>query len=212
MEAVFSLEGGAPIINSGSIIRPQSDRTSKRTLGSFIPRRGVFADSIDISVRRQGGGQDQRRGRVHCESGAYDTRTLDPVYSLNASRASGVLVAVDEGIFKALLEKVPCERALKERRGVTPRTVVELLVSFGMPKEPDLLKIDIDSFDIFVVEAADTADEPDVLRPWCSSWNKREDSATDPIHIHQYSGPFAWNGNHCFGVSLTKAAHGEAPG
>ena len=24
--------------------------------------------------------------------------------------------------------------------------------------------------------------------------------------IHQYSGPFAWNGNHCFGVSLTKAA------
>ena len=91
--------------------------------------------------------------------GAYDTRTLDPVYSLCAWRVSGVLVAVDEGIFKALLENMPCERALKERRGVTPRTVVELrlLVSFGMPKEPALLKNDIDSFDIFVAEAAGTA-------------------------------------------------------
>ena len=59
--------------------------------------------------------------------GAIDGSTLDPVYLLYALGASWVLVEVDEGLFKALLEDVQWELAMKEWRGVTPGTVVEAL-------------------------------------------------------------------------------------
>ena len=48
--------------------------------------------------------------------GANDGRAPDPVYLLYASGACGVLVEVDEGIFKVLLENRPWERCGRGRR------------------------------------------------------------------------------------------------
>ena len=49
----------------------------------------------------------QRGEYVHCECRGNDGGLLDPVYLLNALGTSWVLLEVDEGIFKALLENVP---------------------------------------------------------------------------------------------------------
>lgn len=53
----------------------------------------------------------------------------------------------------ALNANLPWERVKKANKPVAPNNVARLLLGAGAPRSLDVFKIDIDSYDIFVVEA-----------------------------------------------------------
>jgi tetratricopeptide (TPR) repeat protein len=87
----------------------------------------------------------------------------DPCYDLYVGGYPGV--AVDAGDFPALHRNLPQPEVRKLlNTTITPGNVVDILRSEGCPRRFSLLKIDIDSFDGVVLEAALRELEPNVVQ------------------------------------------------
>jgi hypothetical protein len=95
--------------------------------------------------------------------GCRDGKVKDPCYELYRSGHPGL--AIDAGDFPRLHANLPQPevRNLLNLK-LTPDNVVDILRREGCPPRPVLLKIDIDSFDGPVLEAALRGIEPEVIR------------------------------------------------
>lgn len=115
----------------------------------------------------------------------------------------GLCVEVDPGSFSNLATiytKFP--HVALARLKVTPMMVSELFSASEVPKAFDLLNLDIDSFDLPVLEA--------VLRDhWQPSILSMEINEKFPPSIYfsvNYNPEFAWDGGHFYGCSISAAA------
>jgi hypothetical protein len=94
--------------------------------------------------------------------GCKDGRTKDPCYELYQKGYPGL--AVDAGDFPRLHRNLPQPEVRKLlRTTLTPANVIDVLRREGCPRRPMLLKIDIDSFDGPLLEAALAGFDPDVI-------------------------------------------------
>jgi hypothetical protein len=86
---------------------------------------------------------------------------------------------------------------------VSPLSIVDMLLMAGSPRAQDVFKIDIDSYDISVVEALL---QNGTFTPRLILMELNE-KTPPPIQfaINQYE-PFGWKGDHCFGISIEKVA------
>ena len=88
--------------------------------------------------------------------GANDGKTLgpDPTYQVfHWLQFSGVCVEPDPVAFSKLRRNIPHERVKKVNAGMTPGQVPEFCEKYNVPQFPDIIKIDIDSFDCDLLEA-----------------------------------------------------------
>ena len=133
--------------------------------------------------------------------GANDGKTGDALFSLFAAGARGILVEVNVDILPLLRANVPWERAHKIQQATTPLNVVDFLISVGAAKEPDVFKIDIDSYDVFVVDALlrNGTFHPKLIVM------EINEKIPPPIQftINQCR-PHGWRADHCYGVSIEK--------
>jgi tetratricopeptide (TPR) repeat protein len=85
--------------------------------------------------------------------GCRDGRASDPCFALYQQGFPGI--AVDAGYYPKLFANLPQPQVRKLLNTfVTPGNVVELLNRNGSPQRPTVLKIDIDSFDGYVLKSA----------------------------------------------------------
>jgi hypothetical protein len=85
--------------------------------------------------------------------GANDGKSLDPVYSLFSCGARGLAVELNKDLLNVLNTNLPWDRVRKLSQRVSPLSIVDMLLMAGSPRAPDVFKIDIDSYDISVVDA-----------------------------------------------------------
>jgi hypothetical protein len=83
------------------------------------------------------------------------------------------------------------------------QSIVDMLLIAGSPRAPDVFKIDMDIYNISVVDAllqSGTFTPRQILM-------EINEKTPPPIQfaIHQYE-PFGWKGDHCFGISIEKVA------
>ena len=102
-----------------------------------------------------------RPTRAVANLGANDGVSGDPTFELFEAGWSGLAVepskAVHEGfaerpLWERLWENLPWDRVVKDDTPVTPDNVIAIFERARLPLDLDVLKIDLDSYDIFVVE------------------------------------------------------------
>jgi hypothetical protein len=94
--------------------------------------------------------------------GANDGISGDPTFELfergwsglavEPSKKSGLVGFIERPLWERLWENLPWDRVVKDDTPVTPDNVVALFDRAKLPLDLDVLKIDLDSYDIFVVE------------------------------------------------------------
>ncbi len=93
--------------------------------------------------------------------GANDGVSGDPTFQLFESGWSGLAVEpskevqngfVERPLWERLWENLPWDRVVKDDTPVTPNNVIAIFERARLPHDLDVLKIDLDSYDIFVVE------------------------------------------------------------
>jgi len=90
--------------------------------------------------------------------GANDGKTLgpDPMYHVFDSQKigyDGICVEPDPVAFSKLRRNLPEKRIKKVNMPMTPREVPAFLEKYQVPQNPDVIKMDIDSFDCDLLEA-----------------------------------------------------------
>ena len=94
--------------------------------------------------------------------GANDGISGDPTFELfergwsglavEPSKKTGLVGFIERPLWERLWENLPWDRVVKDDTPVTPDNVVALFDRAKLPLDLDVLKIDLDSYDIFVVE------------------------------------------------------------
>ena len=85
--------------------------------------------------------------------GANDGRTIDPLYPFFIAGAHGLVVEYGADFPPLLHANLPWPRVAKRQAAVAPRTLTATLLAAGVPRRPDVLKLDIDGFDLHVLDA-----------------------------------------------------------
>ena len=131
--------------------------------------------------------------------GANDGKTIDPLYALYAAGARGLLVELDPGLFNELQANVPWDRCIKVQSTISPMNINQILLDANVPREMDIFKIDIDSYDVFVTDSMLLAK---TFRPKIIIMEINE-KIPPPLsfHVNYYTGP-RWHGDHFYGASI----------
>ena len=85
--------------------------------------------------------------------GANTGKDYDPIYPFFESGWSGMAVEISQRMWPALNANLPWPRVKKVNKAVAPNNIVQMLHDAGAPRSLDLFKIDIDSYDVFVLQA-----------------------------------------------------------
>jgi hypothetical protein len=122
-----------------------------------LPQRRSAADIVETIAARA----DPSTNFV-VNVGCGDGKTKDPCYELYQRGYPGLVVdAVEHPRLRRNLPQPEVRKAVGT--ALTPSNVVDLLEREGCPHEPILLKVDIDSFDGPLLEAALAGFEPGVI-------------------------------------------------
>jgi tetratricopeptide (TPR) repeat protein len=102
-------------------------------------------------------------GRYVINLGCRDGKLKDPCYELYQDGYPGLAVDADDDLPR-LFENLP-QAEVRKLIGtlITPMNIADVLRKEGCPTRPALIKIDIDSYDGPVLEAALAAIDPDVI-------------------------------------------------
>lgn len=132
-----------------------------------------------------------------------DGVTLSPVLPLLRSGWQGLCIDADLDRFRSLVhayQSLP--QVYMSRVTVTPTTVLDLLRAFRVPSQFELLKLDIDSYDLEVANEILTEFQPSVV---CMEINEKI-----PPGIYfsvNYSESHWWQNDHFYDCSLEAANH-----
>ena len=115
---------------------------------------------------------------------------------------NGLAIEMDPEKFAVLASvysQLPNARLARQR--VVPSNVVSLLEGFEVPRDFDFMNLDIDSYDLFVIEAMlDAEFSPKVLSM------EINEKIPPPVYFTVvYVDDHYWTGDHFFGCSLTAA-------
>lgn len=135
--------------------------------------------------------------KTFVEFGVEDGRECNTAYLARRCGWSGFYIEADAARFSALERSYAGYPVRALNAKVTRENVVSLFESLGVPKEPDLLSIDIDGNDYWVWEAlgayrpAVTIVEFNLAYPPPAKW------------VMAYDPAFAWDDTSHFGASLS---------
>lgn len=143
--------------------------------------------------------------------GAGDGRTASNSYALFRAGWRGVAFEVDGMAFSDLATTLAASRGVTlVRSRVTPDNVCRLLAASDAPRDPDVLSIDIDGYDHWVLERVLGEYRPRLV---CAEINEK---IPPPVLFSVlYSDDYSWGENHFYGQSiamleLLAGAHGYA--
>jgi len=141
-------------------------------------------------------------GGYFVDIGASDGVTISPTLPLFRSEAwRGLAIEPDEQKLAKLAVGFAYRPgvAMASVR-VTPRNAAALLAACGVPERLEVLKVDIDSYDVLVVEALLAAFRPAVIVIEINT------AVPPPIFFAlAFAEDYRWEGGHYFGCSITAA-------
>ena len=146
---------------------------------------------------------DLRAGFV-VDIGAGDGVAASPTLALFRSPAWRVLgIEADPAKFSRLAVAFAFRDAGLSlvRAKVTPGTVVDLFRACRVPERPEVLKLDIDSYDLFVLEAILAAHRPGIIVM------EVNEKIPPPLYFTVlFAEDHAWVGDHFYGCSIVAAS------
>lgn len=134
---------------------------------------------------------------------ASDGVTQSCTYPFYKQGANGIALEMDPSKFASLsatYASFPEVKLLRTR--VTPSTIGTLLTSLDCPLDPTLLNLDIDSFDLELIEAILEMG----IRPAVISMEINEKIPPPIFFSVKYDQDRYWAGDHFYGCSLTAAS------
>ena len=150
-------DGWTSLIDLQERLGRHEDADETRRLRDAVPRSRSAADVVE-AIAAEG----SPSSRYVVNLGCGDGKTKDPCYTLYKRGFPGI--AVDLVEHPRLRRNLPQPEVRKVvGTALTPANVVDLLEREGCPREPILLKVDIDSFDGPLLEAVLAGFEPDVI-------------------------------------------------
>jgi hypothetical protein len=123
----------------------------------------------------------------------------DPVYNFIINpKYTGLCIEGD----KDKVEILKTRTAFDVYNGyITPENALELFVQFNVPLRPDILKIDIDGYDIDVLRKILSVYKPSII---VAEINEK---IPPPILFEvKYTPTYQWDESHCYGFSIQSAA------
>lgn len=134
--------------------------------------------------------------------GASSGQETDPVFCFFKYLNFGGLCIEAGDSIKELEKKLPQEEIKKVQKFATPETIVPIFLENKVPLYPDILKIDIDGYDLSVLrQILDANYRPKII---IAEINEK---IPPPIWFEiKYSKEYCWDGSHCFGFSLEAGA------
>jgi hypothetical protein len=130
--------------------------------------------------------------------GASSGQETDPVFHLlKSSKFAGLCIEAGESIHE-LEKKLPQKEIKKVKAFATPETIIPIFLEQDVPLYPDILKIDIDGYDLSVLRKILEANfRPKII---IAEINEK---IPPPVWFEiKYSKDYVWDGSHCFGFSL----------
>jgi hypothetical protein len=129
--------------------------------------------------------------------GASSGVPSDPVYPyITNPTYSGLCIEGKQENANILLRKLS-NKFLVSCKYVTPQNILEIFQSSGVPKSPDILKIDIDGYDLEVLRVILTEYTPKII---IAEINEK---IPPPIEFEVlYRDTYVWDESHCFGFSI----------
>lgn len=130
--------------------------------------------------------------------GASSGQETDPVFSFfKHDNYAGLCIEAGDSIYE-LQKKLPQDEIKKVKDFATPETIISIFIKNNVPLYPDILKIDIDGYDLSVLREVLNANyRPKVI---IAEINEK---IPPPIYFEiKYSKDYAWDASHCFGFSL----------
>ena len=130
--------------------------------------------------------------------GASSGQETDPVFCFfKYLNFSGLCIEAGDSIHE-LEKKLPNPEIKKVQKFATPETIIPIFVKEKVPLYPDILKIDIDGYDLSVIRTIlDANYRPKII---IAEINEK---IPPPVWFEiKYSENYCWDGSHCFGFSL----------
>ena len=124
-----------------------------------------------------------------------------PVYPLfTQGMLDGLCIEGSPTNYEYLCRNLPQENVIKHCEFVTPQNIISIFTRFNVPKEPFVLKIDIDGYDYSVLDVLLNSYRPIMF---IAEINEK---IPPPICFEtQYSSDYEWGRNHFYGFSLQSA-------
>jgi hypothetical protein len=121
-----------------------------------------------------------------------------PCYEfLQNNSYSGLAIECNEHSYKTLTNTIKNPNVRLHLGYATPDTICSIFKSYNVPQSPDILKIDIDGYDLCVLRAILQEYSPKII---IAEINEK---IPPPIHFEvKYSPSYVWDGSHCFGFSI----------
>lgn len=122
-----------------------------------------------------------------------------PIFSyLKDNEYSGLAIEGDSKAFNVLCKNLNNHKVSKHLGFVTPENVLNIFETYKVPTNPDVLKIDIDGYDLSVIRKILTQYKPKIIL--CEINEK----IPPPIHFEvKYHPEYSWDTSHFFGFSVT---------
>ena len=144
------------------------------------------------------------KNKYYLDLGASDGVHSSSTYLFAKDDAwSGLSVEMDSGKF-AMMSYVYSEfkNAYLANNKITPNNVTAILDSFDVPKELTFLNLDIDSYDLFIIEELLKSE----YRPKIISMEINEKIPPPVFFTVLFEPSHFWKGDHFFGCSITAAS------
>ena len=141
----------------------------------------------------------------YVDIGASDGWTSSSTFPFaKSNKFSGLSIEFDDKKFKKMQYIYKnFQNAYLSKTKVTPSNILDLLNEFGVPQNFDILNLDIDSYDLFVISNLLQSFRPKIVSM------EINEKIPPPIYFTvNYDENHYWKGDHFFGCSL-QAAHEE---
>lgn len=113
----------------------------------------------------------------------------------------GLCIEGAPAMYNQLIQNLPNPQVDKHLGFITPVNCLEIFESYNVPESPDILKIDIDGYDLSVLRVLLTKYKPKII---IAEINEK---IPPPIHFEvKYNENYGWDTSHFFGFSL-QAGH-----
>lgn len=121
-----------------------------------------------------------------------------PLYPfLQNTDYSGIAIECVESNYIKLCEKLNNPKIHKHHGFATPDNICSIFSQYNAPINFDLLKIDIDGYDLSVIRSILQSYRPSII---IAEINEK---IPPPIHFEiNYSKDYFWDGSHCYGFSI----------
>ena len=186
--------------------------TIRRLIPFWVQKRYFYILTKNFDLDVQGHGEAKKLLEIctelnisngyYVDIGASDGWTSSSTFPFaRSNNFSGLSVELDDKKFKKLQYIYKnFQNAHLSKKKVTPLNILDLLNEFDVPQNFDILNLDIDSYDLFVIKKLLESYRPKIISM------EINEKIPPPIYFTvTYDENHFWKGDHFFGCSLQAA-------